>query len=193
MGTVCTNTYQVAGRGNGYAVSNVVPFSWNSGVRFIGSRKGVHGRHVDRMFLAGDQADTHNPQTNGLCEVQHKTLTRELRVRGQRKNTPSWADLLSEIQFAINISLADEAPHLSPFQLVFGRSVRLSAVDITFPSNTKVHVPTSEQLARAHAENLKQLTYMRFRALDNQIERKETSTTSCSSISRNVGSCTTTF
>ena len=117
----------------------------------------------------------YHPQTNGLCEVQHKTLTRELRVRGQRKNAPTWADLLSEIQFAINISLADEAPHLSPFQLVFGRSPRLSAVDITFPSNTKVHVPTSEQLAQAHAQYLKQLTYMRFRALDNQIERKETS------------------
>ena len=38
-----------------------------------------------------------HPQTNGLCEVQHKTLTRELRIRSRRDSTPEWADLLSEI------------------------------------------------------------------------------------------------
>ena len=117
----------------------------------------------------------YHPQTNELCEVQHKTLTRELRIRGQRKNAPSWADLLSEIQFAINISLADEAPHLSPFQLVFGRSPRLSAVDITFPSRSSVQVPTSKQLADVHVLHVRQLENMCFRALDNEFERKEKS------------------
>lgn len=117
----------------------------------------------------------YHPQTNGLCEVQHKTLTRELRIRGQRSNAPSWADLLSEVQFAINISLADEAPHLSPFQLVFGRSPRLSAVDITFPSKSSVHAPVAQHLAAAHKEHVKHLTNMRFRAVENEIDRKESS------------------
>ena len=115
----------------------------------------------------------YHPQTNGLCEVQHKTLTRELRIRSQRKNSPTWADLLSEIQFAINVSLADEAPHLSPFQLVFGRSPRLSAVDVTFPSKAKVKASSSQQLNQWHQEHIKQLSNMRFTALDNQFERKQ--------------------
>ena len=47
-----------------------------------------------------------HPQSNGLglCEVHHKTLTRELRVRLKRKSAPAWSDLLPEIHFVINIS-----------------------------------------------------------------------------------------
>ena len=80
----------------------------------------------------------HHPQTNDLCEVQHKTLTTELRIRSSRKYSPSWADLLTEIQFAINVSPDHLDPHLSPFEVVFGRRPRLSAKDITFPHKKRI-------------------------------------------------------
>ena len=75
-----------------------------------------------------------HPQSNGLCEVQHKTLTRELKIRSARRQQPVWSDLLPEIQFAINVSTDDLTPGISPFQLMFGRKPRLAGEDVTFPS-----------------------------------------------------------
>ena len=114
----------------------------------------------------------YHPQTNGLCEVQHKTLTRELRIRSQRPNAPTWLDVLSEVQFALNISHADEQPHLSPFELVFGRAPRLAAQDITFPDTKAIIAATKKDLQQWQSQHLRTLEAMRFRAADNQVERK---------------------
>ena len=114
----------------------------------------------------------YHPQTNGLCEVQHKSLSRELRIRSQRAGAPAWVDLLCEIQFAFNIAHADEAPHLSPFELVYGRKPRLSARDICVAQQDKVIAASSSELQRLHEANLVTLQGMRLTTAENQIVSK---------------------
>lgn len=121
------------------------------------------------------QTTPYHPQSNGLCEAQHKTLTRELRVRSTRAASVSWPDLLTEISFSMNTTPAAILDNLSPFNLVFGRKPRLSSKDICFPrkfipatlSNIK---GTHQKYVSRLASNLEGL---RFRALDSAIESKE--------------------
>ena len=114
-----------------------------------------------------------HPQANGLCEVQHATLTRELRIRTSTRRGVDWDALLPEIQFAMNITPDDSAPSLSPFQLVFGRKPRMSAKDITFPSRIVPPPIRPEQHAPYVASLTKKLQSLRLTALDKQLERKE--------------------
>ena len=117
----------------------------------------------------------YHPQSNGLCESQHKTLTRELRIRSARSSTISWSDLLTEISFSMVTTPATVLDNLSPFNLVFGRKPRLSSKDICFP---RKFIPaalrdikgTHKKYVSRLASNLKDL---RFRALDSTIEAKE--------------------
>ena len=115
----------------------------------------------------------YHPQSNGLCEVQHKTLTRELRIRSQRDGAPTWTDLLTEVQFAMNVCRADEPPYLSPFELVFGRAPRMSPSDVAFPTRVRKHTPTDAGLKKYHDRLVRGLQGMRFCAAENAIERKE--------------------
>ena len=57
----------------------------------------------------------YHPQSNGLCESQHKTLTAELRIRSNRPSAPSWADLLTEIGFSMNVTPSAVLDGLSSF------------------------------------------------------------------------------
>ena len=114
-----------------------------------------------------------HPQSNGLCEVQHSTLTRELRIRSTRRKNVDWDSLLPEIQFAINVTPDDLSPHLSPFQLVFGRKPRMSPRDITFPNRIIPPTVRPSQL-NSYVEKLtNKLQSYHLAALDNQIERKQ--------------------
>ena len=114
-----------------------------------------------------------HPQANGLCEGQHRTLTRELKIRSRRQNRPSWDDLLPEIQFALNVSPDLAPPGISPFQMVFGRRPRLAGQDITFPSKV-VPSPTLSADAEAYVQQLcKRLENFNLAALDKQLHRKE--------------------
>ena len=72
----------------------------------------------------------YHPQSNGLCEAQHKTLTRELRVRSSRSAAVSWADLLTEISFSMVTTPAAVLDGLSPFNLVYGHKPRMSPKDV---------------------------------------------------------------
>ena len=114
-----------------------------------------------------------HPQSNGLCEVQRSTLTRELRIRSTTHNGVDWDMLLPEIQFSINITPDEATPALSPFQLVFGRRPRMSPRDITFATRIApppVQPASQLQYVKTLTRNLESL---RLAALDNQIERKE--------------------
>ena len=114
-----------------------------------------------------------HPQANGLCEVQHKTLTRELKIRSRRKHKPMWCDLLPEIHFAINVSPDDMVPGISPFQLVFGRKPRLAGQDVTFPSKIMPSPgisPDNLQYVKPMCERLQQL---RLAGLERQLGRKQ--------------------
>ena len=117
----------------------------------------------------------YHPQSNGLCESQHKTLTTELRIRSARPSSPEWSTLLTEIAFSINITPSAIADGLSPFNLVFGRKPRMSANDICFPRKVATTLHTNitgvhEQYVKRLASNLQDL---RFRALDSTLEQKE--------------------
>ena len=116
----------------------------------------------------------YHPQTNGLCEIQHKSLTHELRIRSQRKTSPTWLDLVTEIQFSLNITKADEEPHLSPFELVFGRMPRLSSADVAFPAESVVRSATYKELQQYQERQVRQLQHLRFLSAEQQLERKET-------------------
>ena len=85
-----------------------------------------------------------------------------------------WADLLTEIQFAINVSPdTDTMPGLSPFQLVFGRRPRLSGKDITFPAKITPAYPVAKH-HRGYVNALcKRLQQWRLAALDKQMQRKQ--------------------
>ena len=116
----------------------------------------------------------YHPRTNGLCESQHKTLTVELKIRCTRPSAPEWSNILTEISFASNITPSRSADNLSPFNLVFGRSPRLSATDICFPvkaipmpPNTPEHKQRFEKLQRKRIQGLQ------FRARESSHESKE--------------------
>ena len=114
-----------------------------------------------------------HPQANGLCEAQHRTLTRELKIRSRRRNQPTWDDLLTEIQFATNVSPDLVAPGVSPFQMVFGRKPRLAGKDITFPNKVLPTQPISAD-AQVYVNDLcKRLQGIQLTALDKQFHRKE--------------------
>ena len=114
-----------------------------------------------------------HPQANGLCEAQHRTLTRELKIRARRRNQPTWDDLLTEIQFATNVSPDLVAPGVSPFQMVFGRKPRLAGKDITFPNKVLPTQPVSAD-AKVYVHKLcKRLQGFQLAALDKQFHRKE--------------------
>ena len=114
-----------------------------------------------------------HPQANGLCEVQHKTLTRELRIRSAQRPKTNWSDLLPEIQFAINTMPDDEHPSLSPFQLVFGRRPRLSGKDITFPRHITPNPIPPKHKAQYVRTLCDKLQGLRLTALDRQLGRKQ--------------------
>ena len=114
-----------------------------------------------------------HPQANGLCEGQHRTLTRELKIRSRRRNKPTWDDLLPEIQFAINISPDLAQPGISPFQMVFGRKPRLAGKDITFPNKVIPSQPTSQEAKKYVLDLCKRLENFRLSSLDKQMHRKE--------------------
>ena len=114
-----------------------------------------------------------HPQSNGLCEVQHKTLTRELKIRSARRQQPLWSDLLPEIQFAINVSTDDLTPGISPFQLVFGRRPRLAGEDVTFPSKV-LPSPNVPEEKRKYVQHLCQrMQNVRLAGLERQLHRKQ--------------------
>ena len=52
----------------------------------------------------------YHPQSNGLCESQHKALTYELRIRSNRPAAPAWADLLTEISFSMVVTPSASQP-----------------------------------------------------------------------------------
>ena len=117
----------------------------------------------------------YHPQSNGLCESQHKTLTRELRVRVARSSSVSWTDVLTEISFSMVTTPAAVLDNLSPFNLVFGRKPRLSSQDVCFPRKFIPAVQrdlkgTHQKYVSRLASNLQDL---RFRALESVIENKE--------------------
>ena len=87
-----------------------------------------------------------------------------MRIRGQRKTSPTWIDLVTEIQFSLNISNAAEEPHLSPFELVFGRPPRLSSADVVFlfPVNTDVRSTTPKEPQAYQQSHLRQLQHLRL-------------------------------
>ena len=115
-----------------------------------------------------------HPKANGLCEVQHKTLTRELRIRSARPSSPTWADLLPEIQFAFNVSVdTDTPPGISPFQLVYGRRPRLAGKDITFPAKVTPAYPISAKNKDFVDSLCRRLQHLRLAALDRQHMRKQ--------------------
>ena len=112
--------------------------------------------------------------TGGLCESQHKFLTYELRIRSQRKSAPHWDSLLTGISFAHNITPVAALDELSPFNLVFGRKPRLSAIDVCFPRSCLPLPLPDNQEARKYLQNLhKALEGLSFRALDATYEAKE--------------------
>ena len=114
-----------------------------------------------------------HPQANVLCESQHRTLTRELKIRSRRKSYPAWDDLLTEIQFALNVSTDLVAPGVSPFQMVFGRKPRLAGRDITFPSKVLPSQPLNAD-AKPYVQQLcSHLQQFRLAAWDRQFERKQ--------------------
>ena len=113
-----------------------------------------------------------HPQSNGLCEVQHKTLTRELRTRSQRN--VEWDNLLPEIQFGINVTTDNVKPGISPFQLVFGRRPRLAGRDVTFPARiVPATAPNTDEKRKFVEAQCKKLQGIRLAALDRQLERKQ--------------------
>ena len=117
----------------------------------------------------------YHPQSNGLCESQHKTLTCELRIRSARSATVSWVDLLTEISFSMVTTPAAVLDNLSPFNLVFGRNPRMSSKDICFP---RKFLPAAvRDLKGTHVKYVSRLASnlcdLRFRALDSAIEAKE--------------------
>ena len=112
-----------------------------------------------------------HPQSNGLCEVQHATLTRELRIRAQGREV-DWDALLPEIQFAFNVTPDDITPGLSPFQLVYGRKPRMSPRDVAFPARI-VPPPMPPQHTKYVNTIVKKLQSLHLSALDKQIQRKE--------------------
>ena len=117
----------------------------------------------------------YHPRTNGLCESQHKALTYELRISSDRKSAPEWCDLLTEISFSINITPSQSNAAISPFELVFGRKPRLSAVDICFPVSVIPTPPQSTRQRKLLLSRLRQkLQGLRFKALEHSIEYKET-------------------
>ena len=114
-----------------------------------------------------------HPQSNGLCEVQHKTLTRELKIRSARRQQPVWSDLLPEIQFAINVSTDDLTPGISPFQLVFGRKPRLAGEDVTFPSKV-LPSPNVPEDKRQYVQQLcRRMQEVKLAGLERQLHRKQ--------------------
>ena len=116
----------------------------------------------------------YHPRTNGLCESQHKMLTYELKIRGNRKQAPEWDRLLTEINFTNNVTPIESANGYSPFQMVFGRNPRLSAKDICFPSG-KVPAPIpSDAKHKQYVQSLQdRLFNMRFRARESAVEGKQ--------------------
>ena len=115
-----------------------------------------------------------HPQTNGLCEIQHKTLTRELHIRSTRDSTPQWTDLLPEIQFVMNVSVdVDILPGISPFQLVFGRRSRVSGKDITFPVKITPSYPVNKSHSGYVKDLCRRLQRLRLTTLDKPIGRKQ--------------------
>ena len=114
-----------------------------------------------------------HPQANGLCEVQHKTLTRELKIRSRRTHKPMWCDLLPEIQFAINVSPDNIVPGISPFQLVFGRKPRLAGKDVTFPSKIVPSPGISLDNMNMVKPMCTRLQQIRLAGLERQLERKQ--------------------
>ena len=116
----------------------------------------------------------YHPKTNGLCESQHKALTYELRIRSDRSSAPEWCDLLTEISFSINITPSESNGAISPFELVFGRKPRLSAVDICFPIADIPVPPKASSERKTLVTRLQQrLQGLRFRALEHSHEHKE--------------------
>ena len=114
-----------------------------------------------------------HPQANGLCEGQHRTLTRELKIRSHRQNRPSWDDLLPEIQFVSNVSPDLAPPDISPFQMVFGRKSRLAGKDITFPAKV---IPSNTLTAEAKHDVQQLCTRLenfRLAGLDKELQRKQ--------------------
>ena len=115
----------------------------------------------------------YHPRTNGLCESQHKVLTYELKIRGNRKGASEWSNLLTGIGFSHNVTPRTTAGGLSPFQLVFGRQPRMSAQDICFPSPVRPTPIPTKATHREYVQGLQDsLSGMRFRALDSAIESK---------------------
>ena len=115
-----------------------------------------------------------HPQANGLCEGQHRTLTRELRIRSAQRKSVEWDNLLPEIHFAMNVTTDDDAPGISPFQLVFGRRPRLAGRDVTFPSKVMPAVPPKSKEKREFVSSLcNNLQGIRLTALNRQLQRKQ--------------------
>ena len=81
---------------------------------------------------------------------------------------------MTEIQFSLNITKADEEPHLSPFELVFGRMPRLSSADVAFPAESVVRSATYKELQQYQERQVRQLQHLRFLSAEQQLERKET-------------------
>ena len=114
-----------------------------------------------------------HPQSNGLCEVQHKTLTRELKIRLARRYKPMWSDLLPEIQFAINVSVDELTPGISPFQLVFGRRPRLTGADVTFPKKVLPSPNVPAEKRRFVQQMCERMQSVRWAGLERQLHRKQ--------------------
>ena len=78
---------------------------------------------------------SYHPQTNSTLERLNSTIAQSLRMYADSHS--NWPKLLSGIMMAFRMSPATQSTQFSPFELVFGKQMRLS-IDTSLRPNTTV-------------------------------------------------------
>jgi len=107
------------------------------------------------------------PQTNGLCERQNATISQTLRAYCQ-EHQDNWHDLLHSITMAFRMSPGVQITGYSPFQILFGREMKLPIDVALLPQENIKKAP------KQHIEDiLKKLSITRQIVRENLQENQD--------------------
>ena len=108
-----------------------------------------------------------HPQTNVLCERQNATISQTLRAYCQ-DHQDNWHELLPSIMMAFRMSPGVQTTGYSPFQILFGREMKLPIDVSLLPQENIIKAP------KQHIEDiLKKLSITRQIVCENLQENQD--------------------
>ena len=108
-----------------------------------------------------------HPQKNGLCERQNATISQTLRAYCQ-EHQDNWHELLPSIMMAFRMSPGVQTTGYSPFQILFGREMKLPIDVSLLPQENIIKAP------KQHIEDiLKKLSITRQIVCENLQENQD--------------------